>query len=255
MPELSKKNNKSADIAVNAAQDTELEESTKKKSNVADAAFKKKVTIFNACLLLVFAIGVCGVIFFAWYNNNKENGAYNKRQKAFEIESKAVLEQLEKIEADGGSHEDKRAVKIEMTDDNFYNWIALLDSTYNKQSDEEGYAVYGGAEIHLQGMFLTREYPGNRIVYWVYRNNNSGVQNDHSYRTGDKAEGGEVTAEEISKMIPIEVILRDGQEVPENGTWVDVVGVVGPDTFKNLSAARDTVLTVMETPGKPNIEP
>ncbi len=255
MPELSKKKNKSADISADAVQDTELEENGKKKSNVADAAFKKKVTIFNACLLLVFALGVCGVIFFAWYNNNKENGDYNKRQKAFEIESKVVLEQLEKIEADGGSHEDKRAVKIELTDENFYNWIALLDSTYNKQSDEEGYAAYGGAEIHLQGMFLTREYPGNRIVYWVYRNNGSGAQNDHSYRTQQKDASGEVSAEDIAKMIPIEVILRDGQEVPENGTWVDVTGVVGPDTFKNLSAARDAVITVMETPGKANVEP
>ena len=251
MPVLSKK--KQNDISAAAVQDTELEENGKKKSNVADAAFKKKVTIFNACLLLVFALGVCGVIFFAWYNNNSSNRDYNARQKAFEAESKAVLEQLEKIEADGGTHEDKRAVKIELTDENFYNWIALLDSTYNMQPDEEGYAIYGGAEIHLQGMFLTREYTGNRIVYWVYRNNGSGAQNNHSYRTQNA--GGEISAEDINRMIPIEVILRDGQEVPENGTWVDVVGVVGPDTFKNLSAARDTVLTVMETPGKTNVEP
>ena len=50
-------------------------------------------------------------------------------------------------------------------------------------------------------------------------------------------------------MIPIEVIFEDDVEIPEDGTWVDIVGVVGPDSTRNLSAVRYAEMTLMEEHG------
>lgn len=250
--------------------DTEYIKKLKEKNDFADAAFKKKVTIFNACLLLVFIIGVCTVIIIGWNNRKQADKRFDEHQAAFLAESQAVREKLEKIEADGGTHEDKRQVKIEVTDDNFVDWISLLDVTYNCDKESEDYAAYGGAEIHLQGLFVTRKFTGGTTVYWVYRNHHhdDGESHNHSH---DEHDGHDhaydehdahdevasldgLTPEQIGEMIPIEVILDEGAEIPENGAWVDVVGVVGPDTFKNLSGVRDVTLTVVTEHGNEYVE-
>ena len=43
-------------------------------------------------------------------------------------------------------------------------------------------------------------------------------------------------------------------EIPEDGTWVDIVGIVGPDSTKNLSGVRDAKMTIMDKPGTEYVE-
>lgn len=249
--------NKAEKKAAKAEKKQEYVENLKKKNDYADAAFKKKVTIFNGCLLLVFIIGVCAVIFFGWYNRQQENKRYDELQERFKVESNEIKSQLKAIDEKNGSHEDKRKVKIEVTDENFSNWVGLLDSTYNCTADNVNYAAFGGAEIHLQGMFVTRKFTGGREVFWVYRNHHHDHEDGHEHAHEEEEaqlEDGELSAEQLEEMIPIEVLLADGQEAPENGTWVDVVGVVGPDTFKSLSGIREAVITVMTEPGQEYID-
>lgn len=217
------------------------------RKDYADAAFRKKVTIINGCILLAFFIGIVAVIFFGWYNNQQENKRFEAIETAYYTERDKVKADLEKIESDGGSYEDKSAVKIELTDDTFSYWIYDLDQSYQVGSDDEDYACFGGAEIHLQGMFVTREFAGGD-QYWVYRNHEHNEHSNHDHNDE------KVNDEELSQMIPIEVIFDGDIEVPEDGTWVDVVGIVGPDSTKNLSGVRDAKITIMETPGTEYVE-
>lgn len=216
-----------------------------KKSEYADVAFKKKVTIINLCILGVFVVGVVAVIVAGWYNTKVEDERFEQIEQAFFEERDSVKAALEKIEKDGGSHDDKSKVKIEVTDDTFYYWISTLDNSY-QTDDEEEYAAFGGAEIHLQGMFITREYAGGAIQYWVYRQQSHDGQ-EHSH---DHEEEGALPAD----MIPIEVIFDEDVEIPEDGTWVDVKGIVGPDSTKFLSGIRYAEMTVMDEPGNAYVE-
>lgn len=217
-----------------------------KKSDYADAAFKKKVTIINICILSVFVVGVIAVIVAGWYNTKLEDERFEQIEQAFFEERASVEAALEKIEKDGGSHDDKSQVKIEVTDENFSYWITALDDSYQAEKDSEDYAAFGGAEIHIQGMFYTREFEGGAVQYWVFRNQ-SHEGHEHS---------GEEHEEEfnISEMIPIEVIFDEDVEIPENGTWVDVKGIVGPDSTKNLSGIRYAEMTIMDEPGNEYVE-
>ena len=218
-----------------------------KKSDYADAAFRKKVTIINLCIVAVFTIGIIAVIVAGWYNTKLENERFEQIEAAFLEERADVLEQLEKIEKDGGSHDDKSKVKIEVTDDTYYYWIANLDASYQTQDDEQ-YAAFGGAEIHLQGMFYTKKFDGGAIQYWVYRNHShdgEGHNHDHEHEKGEGAS---------AEMIPIEVIFDEDVEIPEDGTWVDVKGIVGPDSTKNLSGIRYAKMTIMDEPGNEYVE-
>ena len=43
-------------------------------------------------------------------------------------------------------------------------------------------------------------------------------------------------------------------EIPEDGTWVDIVGIVGPDSTKNLSGIRYAEMTLMDEPGNEYVE-
>lgn len=217
-----------------------------KKSDYADAAFKKKVTIINICILSAFVIGVIAVIVAGWYNTKLEDERFEQIEQAFFEERDSVAAALEKIEKDGGSHDDKSQVKIEVTDDTFSYWIKTLDDSYQTQ-DKDAYAAFGGAEIHLQGMFYTRKFEGGAIQYWVYRkqSHDGHEHSDHEH------EEGEVN---ISEMIPIEVIFDEDVEIPEDGTWVDVKGVVGPDSTKNLSGIRYAEMTIMDEPGQEVVE-
>ncbi|MBO5290935.1 MAG: hypothetical protein J6B35_05050, partial [Clostridia bacterium] len=132
----------------------------------ADAAYRKKVTIINACIIFAFIIGVVAVIFVGWYNNEKENERFDTIANAFYEERDNVKSELEAIEKNGGSNEDKSAVKIELTDDNYSYWIYELDESYQGDRESDTYGCFGGAEIHLQGMFVTRDFPGGK-QYWV----------------------------------------------------------------------------------------
>lgn len=216
------------------------------RSDYADAAFRKKTTTVFGCILLVFIIGIVAVVFFGWYNNEQENKRFEAIEAAYYAERDQVLADLEEIEKNGGSHEDKRVVKIELTDENFSYWINDLDQSYQGDRESETYGCYGGAEIHLQGMFITRDFPGG-VQYWVYRKHSHDEQSNHSH-SEEKAES------EIAEMVPIEVIFDDDVEIPEDGTWVDIVGIVGPDSTKNLSGVRAAKMTLMDAPGTEYIE-
>ncbi len=213
------------------------------KKDYADAAFRKKVTIINLCILAVFAIGVVAVIVAGWYNTKLENERFEQIEAAFIEEKSNVLADLEKVEKNGGSHDDKSQVKIEVTDDNFYYWIAALDASYQADKESDDYAAFGGAEIHLQGMFYTKEFDGGAVQYWVYRNHSHDGHDHHDHEEGSSAE-----------MIPIEVIFDKDIEIPEDGTWVDVKGIVGPDSTKNLSGIRYAEMTLMDEPGNEYVE-
>ena len=218
-----------------------------KKSDYADAAFRKKVTIINLCIVAVFTIGIIAVIVAGWYNTKLENERFEQIEAAFLEERADVLEQLEKIEKDGVSHDDKSKVKIEVTDDTYYYWIANLDASYQTQDDEQ-YAAFGGAEIHLQGMFYTKKFDGGAIQYWVYRNHSHDGEDHNHDHEHEKGEGAS------AEMIPIEVIFDEDVEIPEDGTWVDVKGIVGPDSTKNLSGIRYAKMTIMDEPGNEYVE-
>lgn len=216
------------------------------RKDYADAAFKKKVTIINLSILAVFVVGIIAVIVAGWYNTKLEDERFEQIEQAFFEERDAVKATLKKIEKDGGSHEDKSQVKIEVTDDTFSYWITALDDSYQTQ-DKDEYGSFGGAEIHLQGMFYTRKFEGGAIQYWVYRkqSHDGHEHSDYEY------EEGEVN---ISEMIPIEVIFDGDVEIPEDGTWVDVKGIVGPDSTKNLSGIRYAEMTIMDEPGQEVVE-
>ena len=218
------------------------------KKQYADKAFRRKVTIINACLLSVFVIAVVAVLVVTAYNTKLHNDDFEQKAAAFKAEKDAIILQLEEIENNGGSHEDKSKVKINVTDENFYDWITLLDDTYQAKDDEEIYASFGGAEIHLQGMFYTRKFDSGDVQYWVYRkHSHDGHEHSHEAESeNDKTD--------ISEMVPIEVIFDEDVEVPEDGTWVDVTGIVGPDSTKNLSGIRYAKMTLMDEPGNEYVE-
>ncbi|MBQ7115331.1 MAG: hypothetical protein IJN94_02820 [Clostridia bacterium] len=217
------------------------------RKDYADAAFRKKVTIINLCILAVFAVGVVAVIVAGWYNTKLENERFEQIEQAFFEERDAVKSELEKIEKDGGSHDDKSQVKINVTDDTFYYWITTLDESY-QTADEEAYAAFGGAEIHLQGMFIEREFSGGAIQYWVYRqHSHDGQEHSHDH---EHDEDDSLPAD----MIPIEVIFDEDVEIPEDGTWVDVKGIVGPDSTKSLSGIRYAQMSIMDEPGNVYVE-
>lgn len=211
------------------------------REDYADAAFRKKVTIIMGSILLVFVIGVCAVIFAGWYKKEQHNKEFEQKAAAFQAETETIKAELAKYE----DYDDKAAVVIEVNDDNFYDWISVLDASYTLDSEDENYAAYGGATIKLQGMFVTKDFSGV-TAYWVYRN--------HGH--GDGVHAHEHNAENTSEMIPIEIIFRDDAEVeiPKDGTWVEITGIVGPDSLKNLSAVRYAEMKVMEEPGQEYVE-
>ncbi len=213
------------------------------RKDYADAAFRKKVTIIMGCILLVFTVGVCAVLFFAWYNTEQKNKEFDRLAEIFNAEKTAVITELREIEAKSDNFDDKAQVKIEVTDDNFVDWVGVLDGSYQAENDSEEYAQFGGASIHLQGMFYTKTFENSKNVqYWVYRNHTHDGEEHHSHE-------GEIS---IGEMVPIEVIFPDDAdiEIPKDGTWVDITGVVGPDTTKNLSAVRFAQMKILDEPGQ-----
>lgn len=222
----------------------------------ADAAFRKKVTIINGVVLLAFLVGIVSIILFGWADNKRKNEDFFEIKAAYEEERDNVLAELQEIDNKGGTFEDKRAVKIEVTDDTFSYWLSDLDESYQGDRDTEDYGKFGGAEIHIQGIFVTREYAGGN-QYWVYRLHSHGEGENHGTAHNHGDEGDEdalINGHSIDEILPFEVVLADGEEVPKDGQWVDVVGVVGPDSTKNLSGIRSAVVTVMDEPGNEYVE-
>lgn len=222
----------------------------------ADAAFRKKVTIINSVVLLAFLVGIVSIILFGWADNKRKNDEFFEIKAAYEKERDNVLARLQEIEKNGGTFEDKRSVKIEVTDDTFSYWLSDLDESYQGDREREDYGKFGGAEIHIQGVFVTREYAGGN-QYWVYRLHDHGEGDNHGAAHNHGEDGDEdalINGHSIDEILPFEVVLADGEEIPKDGQWVDVVGVVGPDSTKNLSGIRSAVVTVMDEPGNEYVD-
>lgn len=219
-----------------------------KREDYADAAFRKKVTIIMGSLLLVFIVAVVGVLVGAWAKTEKHNKEFEAKEQAFLAEKETALTALKKIDSEGGTFEDKAQVKITLNDDNFSDWITALDDSYQLKAEDEGYAAFKGATIELEGVFHIKELKGGNVFYWVYRlHSHDGEDSDHEHNVE-----GEVATNE---MIPIEVIFLDeNAELPKEGDWVKVTGVVGPDSTHNLSAVRNAVVTVMDEHGEAHVE-
>ena len=219
-----------------------------KREDYADAAFRKKVTIIMGSVLLVFVVAVVGVLVNAWVKTEQHNKDFEAKEQAFKAECEATLSALKKIDADGGKFEDRAQVKISLTDETFSSWITTLDDSYQLDAEDEGYAAYKGATIELEGIFHIKELKGGNVLYWVYRlHNHDGEDGAHEHDVE-----GEVSTNE---MVPIEVIFLDeNAELPKEGDWVKVTGVVGPDSSKNLSGVRDAVVTVLDEHGESHVE-
>ncbi len=220
-----------------------------KREDYADAAFRKKVTIIMGSILLVFVIGVVGVLGYTWWETEQHNKAFEIAEAAFKAETEAVVNALDEIEKKSDNFDDKAQVEIQLTDDNFSDWIAALDSSYQVAKDSEEYARFGGASIHLQGMFLKKEYDGGVVQYWVCRKHSHDEASAHAHEDVDTS-GKNDAHLDSAEIVPIEVIFLDPeQKIPEDGTWVDVKGVVGLDSTKNLSAVRYAEIQIMDEAG------
>ena len=189
-----------------------------KKSNVADAAFKKKVTIINGCILLAFIIGLC---VFLGYTVSRAD-SYKDRLEAEIIAAK---------EAALVKDSDKSVIDIEVTDEMYVDWMLAIDESYHKHDhageEHENTGLvekecFDGNTIHFQGVFEIVKVGESSEEYWVYR----------KYID---VEGGE-------NKIPIEVQFKG--EVPENGAWVDVVGTVSSNY--GLSCIKEATVTVLD---------
>lgn len=186
----------------------------KKKSDVADAAFKKKVTIINGCILLAFIIALFGFIGYSWAKTE----SYPERfQKEVEAAKQAALV----------ADSDKSVIDIEVTDETFVDWSLEIYHSYHQHSEhnEEDYGCFEGNTIHIQGVFDVLPLTDGE-QYLVYR----------KYIDVDGNEN-KVSTE----------IIFDG-EVPEKGDWIDVVGIVSSNN--GLSCIKDATVTVLDSNDK-----
>lgn len=209
----------------------------------ADAAFRKKVTIIMGSILLVFIIGL--VIFLI----------VSKVQYDFEGQRDDIKQAL--IEA-GDNPEERAKVKIELNEKNHSFWIGELDKSYQVGADDPDYACFDGATITLQGQFVTRVIQGN-TEYWVYRthedHDHDHGDSDHDHEETESLAMGETTTENKDTKIPksllndpIMIYFEGDVEIPEDGTWVEVTGIVGPDNSNSLAAVHDAQMKIIEAP-------
>lgn len=210
----------------------------------ADAAFRKKVTIIMGSILLAFIIGL--VVFLL----------VTKDKYDFEGQRDEIREAL----AEAGDDPEERAkVKIELDEDNHNFWITTLNASYQLPLDDPEFGYYSGATITLQGQFVKRVYSGKYIEYWVYR-----THDDHEH-AGEEAHDhdheettlgmGETTTENLDTKIPLSemndvilIVLEDDAEIPADGTWVEVTGVLGPDKAYSLPAVYEPDMKVIDAP-------
>ena len=208
----------------------------------ADAAFKKKVTIIMASILLAFVIGL--VVFLI----------VSKVQYDFEGQRDKIREQL----AAAGDDESARAkVTIELNDENHNFWITTLTQNYQLPLDDPEFGYYSGATIILEGQFVKRVYSGEYIEYWVYRthDDHAHAEDDHKHEESTTLGMGQAATESLDTKIPLSemndvilVVLPEGAEIPEDGTWVHVEGILGPDANYSLPAVYEVEMTIIENP-------
>ncbi len=193
-----------------------------KKSDVADAAFKKKVTIINGCILLAFIVALG--IFFA-YTVAQEN-TYQDRLEAEIIAAK---------EAALVKDSDPSVIDIEVTDEMYIDWMLAIEESYHKH-DHEGEEhentglvepnCFEGNTIHFEGVIEAVSIGNDKKEYWVYR----------KYLDVEGAENR------------ISIPVHFEGEIPEDGTWVGVVGTVSSNY--GLSCIKDATVTVLEQSAK-----
>ncbi len=225
-----------------------------RREDYADAAFKKKVTIIMGSVLLAFIIGIVAILVGGWVKTQKHNEELEAREQRFEADKARVLQELKAIDDKGGTFEDRAQVKITITDENYSEWIAVLDESYSLPEDEDGYAAFKGATVEIEGLFYKNVYDGGNYEYLVYRiHDHTGDAHNHDE---ESHEGEETTEVSLSDMIPIEVVFADKDaSVPADGEWVKVTGVVGPGSIAiNYSAIRNAEVTVLEEAGNKYIE-
>lgn len=202
-------------MAKNKKKKPQTQQKEIKKSDIADAAFKKKVTIINGCILLVFIIGLVSFLVYSWARAE----SYPER---FEAEVEAA-KQAAKV-----TDSDKSIIDIDVTDETFVDWSTVIFHSYVSHSGEEHdteHACFEGNTIHMQGVFEIVPF-GNGEQYLVYR----------KYIDVDGDEN----------KVSTEVIFEG--EVPENGAWVDVVGIVSSNN--GLSCIKDAKVTVLDSKDK-----
>ncbi len=228
-----------------------------KAEDYADAAFRKKITVIMGTVLLVFVIGVIAVLVGAKVQTDNHNKEFERIENEFLAESQAIKSQLTEIDSKGGSFEDRAVVEINVTDENYSYWIQALDASYQLDESDPDYGCYRGATINLRGQFVTRVFVGNNVNYWIYRTHDD-HEHAHDHEETTTPVSGEETTESKDTKIPlkdlgdpIEIFFADkNAEIPEDGTWVQVKGIVGIDSYKSLSAIHDAVVTVIEAPAE-----
>lgn len=210
----------------------------------ADAAFRKKVTIIMGSVLLAFIIGLAVFLIVT------------KVQYDFDKQRDDIKQAL----AEAGDDAEERAkVKIEVTDKSYNYWISTLNMSYQTDADDPDHACFEGATITLQGQFVTRVFNGEYVQYWVYR-----THEDHEHSEADTHNHnneketlamGETTTESRDTKIPINTIndpieiYFDGDvEIPEDAAWVEVTGIIGPDTSGSLPVIHHAEIKVIEAP-------
>ncbi len=226
-----------------------------KAEDYADAAFRKKVTIIMGSILLVFIIGVVAVILGAKLKTDNHNKEFERIENEFLADSQEIKQRLADIEANGGKLEDKAVVEINVTDENYSYWIQALDASYQLEESDPDYGCYRGATINLRGQFVTRVFTGNNVNYWLYRTHDD-HEHAHDHEETTAPVSGEETTESKDTKIPledlgdpIEIFFADkNAEIPADGDWVQVKGIVGIDSYKSLSAVHDAVVTEIEAP-------
>ena len=192
------------------------------KSNVADAEFKKKVTIFNGCLLLVFIIAL---VSFLIYSAAKTETLSERFQAEVEAVEQAVSE----------AGDDKSVVKIEVSDEMFIDWSETIFHSYqehdhgNEESAHIEKGCFEGCTIHIQGVFETVDY--------------GGIEQYQIYRKYIDVDGGE-------NKVATEIIFDSDslEKMPEDGDWVDVVGIVSSNN--SLSCIKDAKVTILNIEDK-----
>lgn len=185
-----------------------------KKSDVADAAFKKKVTIINGCILLAFTIGLVAFLVYSWAKTE----SYPERFKA-EVDAAKQAALV--------TDSDPSVIDIDVTDETFVDWSEEIFHSYVSHGDEheveEG--CFEGNTIHMQGVFEIVPF-GNTEQYLIYR----------KY----------IDVEGDENKVSTEIIFEG--EVPENGAWIDVVGIVSSN--HGLSCIKDAKVTVLDSKDK-----
>lgn len=181
-----------------------------KKSQIADAEFKKKVTIINGCILLAFIIALVSFLVYTW----RQTETYPERFQA-EVEAAKEAAKLKDT--------DPSVIDIEVTDETFVDWSEAIFHSYvhhgGDHDEEEG--CFEGNTIHMQGV-LEIVPVGNTEQYLIYR----------KYIDVDGDEN----------KVSTEIIFEG--EAPENGAWIDVVGIVS--SKGGLSCIKDAKVTVIE---------